>query len=448
MITLGTTHAGTLESIEFKGRLLPVFVPESQPRIMSADGLVLKHATLPVILIADPELPADSTHIPPPSRASLYELPQAATASFVIDYIPAGSADLWNEACHTFPETAKAAFNAAASIWANSLQSPVPITIKACWADLGSSSTLGYSGSGSVHHDFPGAPYANTWFSASLANSRAGYDLDANDHDMHITYNKNFSWYYGTDGNTPSGQYDLMSVVLHEIAHGLNFSGSASVSGGRGTWGWGTNIPVIYDRFAYSGSGVPLLNADYYPNDSSQLAALLTSNDLWFRGSNAMSANGGVPVKIYAPASWASGSSYAHLDKNTFAASSANRLMVYAISSGIATHDPGPVTMGLLKDLGWMTGSPGSTGYLLTVGKSGSGSGTVTSSPAGINCGSDCSGSYSSGTSVTLTATPSTGSTFAGWSGACSGTGTCSISMTAASSVTARWRPKRVRVFD
>ena len=55
--------------------------------------------------------------------------------------------------------------------------------------------------------------------------------------------------------------------------------------------------------------------------------------------------------------------------------------------------------------------------YALTVTKDGTGSGTVTSDPAGINCGSDCTNTYNSGTNVTLTATPATGSTFAGWSG-------------------------------
>jgi len=76
--------------------------------------------------------------------------------------------------------------------------------------------------------------------------------------------------------------------------------------------------------------------------------------------------------------------------------------------------------------------------YMLTVGKTGTGAGTVTSSPAGINCGSDCSEAYAMGTNVTLSAVAATGSAFAGWSGACSGSGsTCTVAMSAARAVTA-----------
>ncbi len=75
--------------------------------------------------------------------------------------------------------------------------------------------------------------------------------------------------------------------------------------------------------------------------------------------------------------------------------------------------------------------------YTLTVNKPGAGSGSVTSSPMGIDCGFTCSASFAANTAVTLTAFTSNGSTFDGWGGACSGTGTCSVSMTAAQYVTA-----------
>jgi hypothetical protein len=75
--------------------------------------------------------------------------------------------------------------------------------------------------------------------------------------------------------------------------------------------------------------------------------------------------------------------------------------------------------------------------FTLTVGKNGTGSGTVTSSPGAINCGATCSQSYTQGTVVTLTPTPSAGSTFAGWSGDCTGTGACTVTMSQARSVTA-----------
>lgn len=75
--------------------------------------------------------------------------------------------------------------------------------------------------------------------------------------------------------------------------------------------------------------------------------------------------------------------------------------------------------------------------YTLSVTKAGAGTGTVTSSPAGISCGADCSEPYSSTTSVTLTATPATSSVFAGWSGACTGTAPCNLTMAAAKNVTA-----------
>lgn len=77
--------------------------------------------------------------------------------------------------------------------------------------------------------------------------------------------------------------------------------------------------------------------------------------------------------------------------------------------------------------------------YNLKVYLMGDGSGITISTPPGINCGTDCSESYSEGTTVTLTPIPDEGSSFTGWSGACSGTGTCQVSMTSNKAVTAKF---------
>jgi hypothetical protein len=77
----------------------------------------------------------------------------------------------------------------------------------------------------------------------------------------------------------------------------------------------------------------------------------------------------------------------------------------------------------------------------LDVTRSGAGAGTVTSLPARIDCGSTCSGEFFEGITVTLTATPASGSRFAGWSGACLGAGTCAVEIGESQSVNAEFVP-------
>lgn len=327
-----------------------VVLPAPQVLKLSADGKILLGGVPAKAVVVDPNPSSPRRKIPAPAR--LVIAPAAATASFSITYVLDGDRDAWDESCSPFPEGAKSAFNAAAGIWASTVSSAVPITIRACWANLGSSNILGYSGGGYMHRDFPGAPYANTWYAVSLANALHGGDLDPAGFDMHLTYNLNFAWYYGTDGNTPAGQYDLMTVVLHEIAHGLNFSGSMQYAGRVGSWGYGTGYPTIYDVFMRDGAGTQLINTAVYPNSSSTLGSALVSNNIWFHGSKAIMANSNQPVKMYTPGTWSGGSSYSHLDHDTFNNTS-NQLMVYAISDGESIHDPGAVTKGLFQDLGW-----------------------------------------------------------------------------------------------
>ena len=128
--------------------------------------------------------------------------------------------------------------------------------------------------------------------------------------------------------------------------------------------------------------------------------------------------NPGTIVTLTATA--AAGSFFAGWSGGTCTGAGLCMLTVNADTAVTATFDPQPAGT-----------------FALTVAKAGSGDGTVTGT--GINCGTDCTEAYTSGTSVTLTATPASGSFFAGWSGGCSGTGTCTVTMTANASVTAKF---------
>lgn len=79
--------------------------------------------------------------------------------------------------------------------------------------------------------------------------------------------------------------------------------------------------------------------------------------------------------------------------------------------------------------------------FKLTVSRSGDGAGTVTSTPAAIDCGATCAAELAAGEAVTLTAVAASGSHFVGWTGDCTGTGACRVAMTAARAVGAEFAP-------
>lgn len=287
--------------------------------------------------------------------------------------------------CSPWDPAAQAAFQYAVNIWSTQITSSVPIEINACWKPLGSN-VLGSAGPVNFYRDFSGAPRSGTWYPVALANALAGKDLDVNDGydsdndglDPDAEISANFSstfssWYFGTDGNTPVGKYDFVTVVLHEIGHGLGFLGSMLVDdginnannpvecigvSGQGCWGLGSGFPFIYDRFAEDGNGVSLLNTGTYPNPSTALKNALTGQvggGVYFDGPNANAANGGARVKLYTPLSWSQGSSYAHLDE--IFNGTPNALMTYSLDKAEAIHSPGPVMLGIFKDTGWTTAS-------------------------------------------------------------------------------------------
>lgn len=331
---------------------------------------VVNIAAAPVPLIA---LPYDEPfRIAPPRIISTLGLQEATTATITVNFVAAGGTSKWGDSCLAWPAAAQTAFAYAASLWATQISSSVPMVIQACWASNLTSPILGHAGAtGNYYGGGIGMPTTNTFYPIALINAVRGDDvLNGAEEEIAAAFNANFlSWYFGTDGNTPAGKIDFVSVVLHEIGHGLGVTGTMHIDDGlgvgpaiecdgitgHGCWGWGFSIPLIYDRFTENGAGQSLINTAVFPNPSAGLAAQLTGGSVYFDGPNAKAANadnGQGPVKLYAPSAWSAGSSYAHLDYDTYR-STENALMVYAMASATARHSPGPVTLCLLKDLGW-----------------------------------------------------------------------------------------------
>ena len=126
------------------------------------------------------------------------------------------------------------AFQYAADTWARRLASPVEIRVGATFDPLSCDSnalTLGTAGPADVFRDFAGAPQANTYYAAALADALAGMDLAPSRDDIDATFNSTFGttcpfpagWYYGLDAAGGADDSDFVTVVLHELAHGLGF---------------------------------------------------------------------------------------------------------------------------------------------------------------------------------------------------------------------------------
>lgn len=341
------------------------------------------------------------------------------------------------------------AFQHAANIWGSYLYSATPIRIGAQFTPLTCSAysgVLGSAGPTSVYKDFSGAPYPSTYYPVALANALYGADLRQGS-GYHINANfsstigtpgclENSGWYYGLDGAAPQGKFDLVSVVLHELAHGLGFISFADLSTGQKFNGFNDTYIRNLERHGASPSAYTSMT------DAQRSAANESGPDLHWIGANVKAATSilsagknGDHAIIYAPSPKESGSSVSHWDKSMVP----NQMMEPTYTGPI--HTPG-LELALFKDIGWtIIGN-----YTLNVSKNGSGS--ISSSPSGINCGSTCSSSYTSGTQVSLYATPASGYTFNGWSGNCSGSGACTVTMDSNKSITANFAVDTSRIIS
>jgi hypothetical protein len=195
---------------------------------------------------------------------------------------------------------------------------------------------------------------AGTYFSPATQYSNGmafehittGNDPDGLHSDIEVTVDFGYTWYSGTEAPA-NNQYDLFTVLLHEITHGLGFSSLSDPDGiseiSLGNPGAFSNLDDNLTRITQDRD---LWNSFSRFEGST---ADLKSNNVGFSGTNVEAANGNAIPKIYAPNPFQNGSSLGHWDTPTFP----DEIMNHAIAAGVQKRTYGALGIAALKDFGY-----------------------------------------------------------------------------------------------
>ena len=252
-----------------------------------------------------------------------------------------------------FTLEAQAAFQRAVDIWSSLLITTVPIEIEAIFTTFEEDA---------LEVAVPFRRCSTTYcYPLSLANQLESEDLDPDGPDILVGMSSSKDWYFGLDGQSGEDQHDFVSVVLHEIGHGLGFTDSFRVdeSTEEAEYGLGDdNTPALFDAFILvldtENEWRRLIDEDEYTNPSIELTEAITGIKLFWYGTKTGEANGGHrPVLLWAPEEYSGRSSVAHLDYDAYPPGTPNELMNPFQPKGQAAHEPGPIVLAMLGDMGW-----------------------------------------------------------------------------------------------
>ena len=244
-----------------------------------------------------------------------------------------------------FPDWAKIDIQAALDVWAASFKSDVPINVEASYGRSSSYGVLGSARPGGYFAGFKGAPDGTLWYPSALANALAGKDLDANSPEIVIQVNSNARWNIRNDGKPSSSEYDMKSVFIHELGHGLGFLSTDSYDS---FFGIGSiEQPTIFSAYLQVQDGRRLSDL---PSPSAELGLALVNPLVW-TGAKGVAANDGIPPKMYTPRRYQDGSSVSHLDEDTFSNSGPNSVMTPNLEAGEVFQELGPLLIAMMEDL-------------------------------------------------------------------------------------------------